>query len=42
LVDAERAGAFHPQAVLAPVIAAANEIAGIHDRTGRAEPDVVT
>ena len=31
-----------PQAVLAPVIAAANEIAGIHDRTGRAEPDVVT
>ena len=31
-----------PQAVLAPVIAAANEIAGIHDRTGRTAPDVVT
>ena len=31
-----------PQAVLAPVIAAANEIAGINDRTGRTAPDVVT
>ena len=31
-----------PQAVLAPVIAAANEIAGINERTGRTAPDVVT
>ena len=30
------------QAVLAPVIAAANEIAGINDRTGHTAPDVMT
>ena len=31
-----------PQAALAKVIAAADEIAGIRARTGRAEPDVIT
>jgi phosphoglucomutase len=31
-----------PQEVLAPVIAAADAIAGIRDRTGRTAPDVVT
>jgi phosphoglucomutase len=31
-----------PQTVLAPVIAAADAIAGICERTGRAKPDVVT
>jgi len=31
-----------PQTVLAPVIAAADAIAGIRERTGRAEPDVIT
>ncbi len=31
-----------PQAVLAPVIAAADAIAGIRERTGRTAPDVIT
>ena len=39
--DPERHG-VEPQLMLAPVIAAADAIAGIRDRTGRAGPDVVT